>query len=122
MVRALGPRKFIEDGKLYAQGRVRGAKTASSRNFENATFFSPMRFRATVFKKIGPAGGWSLSARIPLMVGDVAYGDDSLRCVGESYKQSFCHGVWSRNFGLTGNPRHGDTFWSITMVWSDGFR
>ena len=38
MVRALEPRKFIEDGKWWDQGRVRGAKIAWSRNLENEEF------------------------------------------------------------------------------------
>ena len=39
MVRAVGPRKFIEEGKWVAQGRVRGAKIACSRNLENEEFW-----------------------------------------------------------------------------------
>ena len=53
---------------------------------------------------------------------DVACRDDSCCCAEESYKQSFCHGAWSRNFGRRENPRHGDTFRVIARDQPDGFR
>ena len=46
MVRAMVPRKFIEDGKWWAQGRVRGAKIAWLRNLEMQNFALGTRFRA----------------------------------------------------------------------------
>ena len=39
MVRALEHRKFIEDGKLHLQGRVRGAQIACFRDLENEEFW-----------------------------------------------------------------------------------
>ena len=77
MVRALELRKFIEDGKWWHQGRVRGAKIGCSRNFENEEFCRVTLAEGTCLKFCGPAGGCSLSARIPLMAEDMACGDDS---------------------------------------------
>ena len=76
MVRALEPRKFIEDGKWCLQGRVRGAKIACFRNLENEEFWRVTLAEGTCLKFFGPAGGCSLSARIPLMADDMACGDD----------------------------------------------
>ena len=66
MIRAVGPRKFIEDGKWVLQGRVRGAKIACSRNLENEEFWCFTLAEGTCLKFFGPAGGCSLSARIRL--------------------------------------------------------
>ena len=77
MVRALEPRKFIEGGKWQVQGRVHGAKIAWSRNLENEEFWRVALAEGPCLKFVGTAGGCSLSARIPLMVEDMACGDDS---------------------------------------------
>ena len=69
MVLALGPRRFIEVGRWWDQGRVRGVKIAWSRNFENEKFCRVMLAEATCLKFFGPAGGRSLRARVPLMEG-----------------------------------------------------
>ena len=76
MIRAVGPRKCIKDGKWVAQGRVRGAKTACFRNLENEEFWRVALAEGTCLKFFGPAGGCSLSARL-LMADDMACGDDS---------------------------------------------
>ena len=57
MVRALGPRKFIEDGKWCLQGRVRGAKIACFRNLENEEFWRATLAEGTCLNFFGPAGG-----------------------------------------------------------------
>ena len=65
MVRALGSRKFIEGGKWYCQGRVHGETIACFRKFENEEFAEGRLAEGTCLKIFGPAGGCSLSARIP---------------------------------------------------------
>ena len=121
MARALDTRKFIEDGKWWAQGRVRGPKIACFSNPENDEFWRITLAACNCIKVFGPAGGRSLSARTPLVV-RIWLVETILSLYRESYKQCFCQRVLPQNFGRKENPRHGDTFSSITLVSLDGCR
>ena len=63
MVRALELRKFIEDGKWWDQGRVRGAKIAWPRNLENEEFCWITVAAGTCLKFFGLSGAvrWALA-------------------------------------------------------------
>ena len=106
---------------MVSSGRVRDAKIACFRKVENEEFRRVALAEGTCLKLFGPAGGCSLSARIPLLQA-IWLVETILSLYRESYKQYFCQRALSENFGRKENPRHGDTFRSITLVSLDGFR